>query len=426
MSDDEEEPRLDRRAFLAGGSVALAGAALASAGEAEAQQRSSSGPSTLIVPNGSVLPFQRSGDTKVFHLRAEVFENRFTENLVAECWGYNGSTPGPVIEATDGDRLRIYVTNRLREPTTVHWHGLFVPSGMDGVGGLTQPYIQPGQTYRYELTMNRPGTFMYHSHYDEMTQIALGAVGMIVVHPRAPRGPRPDKQFVLMLHEWTIPIGARRPNPLAMNDFNVLTINGKCFPATDPLVVERGERVRIRFGNLGPMDHHPIHLHGYAWKIVATDGGEIAPSAQWPETTVLVPVGSTRDVEFVANEPGDWAMHCHMTHHIMNQMGHDFPNVTGLRPDEIDARMQAIVPGYMTMGHRGMGGMASMGMPVPDNSIPMVGGPGPYGEIDMGGMFTILKVRERGQRDVEWYAPPDGTLAREATEAELREDGIEP
>jgi FtsP/CotA-like multicopper oxidase with cupredoxin domain len=425
MSEDD----LDRRAFLFGGSIAIVGAALASAPEAsEAQaptRRAARTASRLEVPNGRTLPFREISGVKVFHLVAEPLQNEFAPGLSAECWGYNGSTPGPVIEATEGDRVRIYVTNRLPEPTTTHWHGLFLPSGMDGVGGLNQPYIQPGQTFRYEFDMTRPGTFMYHSHYDEMTQIALGAVGMIVVHPRAARPPRADRDFVIMLHEWAIPAGARRPNPLAMSDFNVLTMNGKCFPATEPLVVERGERVRIRFGNLGPMDHHPIHLHGYAFRTVATDGGPIPESAQWPETTVLVPVGATRDVELVANEPGDWAMHCHMTHHIMNQMGHDAPNTTGVDSREIDRRMGALVPGYMTMGQRGMGGMADMRMPVPPNSIPMLAGPGPYGAIDMGGMFTLLKVRDRAHRDAEWYDPPPDTLVREASDEELRRDGIE-
>lgn len=425
MNEDD----LDRRAFLLGGSIAIVGAALVSEpseGEAQTRARAGASPtSRLEVPNGRTLPFREISGVKVFHLVAEPVQNEFAPGLTAECWGYNGSTPGPVIEATEGDRVRIYVTNRLPEPTTTHWHGLFVPSGMDGVGGLNQPYIQPGQTFRYELDMTRPGTFMYHSHYDEMTQIALGAVGMIVVHPRAARAARADRDFVIMLHEWAIPPGARRPNPLAMSDFNVLTMNGKCFPATEPLMVEQGERVRIRFGNLGPMDHHPIHLHGYAFRTVATDGGPIPESAQWPETTVLVPVGATRDVELVANEPGDWAMHCHMTHHIMNQMGHDAPNTTGVDSREIDRRMGALVPGYMTMGQRGMGGMADMGMPVPPNSIPMLAGPGPYGAIDMGGMFTILKVRDRAHRGAEWYEPPPGTLVREASDEELRRDGIE-
>jgi len=385
-----------------------------------------SGSLSVITPNGESIPSRVIDGVRVFHLRVEEMEHTFTDGLTALCWGVNGLVQANTIEATEGERVRIYVTNRLREPTTMHWHGLFLPSGMDGMSGLSQPPIPVGATFRYEFDLTRPGTFMYHSHYDEMIQIALGVTGMFIVHPR--RGPRPDRDFAIMLHEWKVPLGARRPDPLAMNDFNVLTMNGKAFPATAPLVARRGDRVRIRFGNLSPMDHHPIHLHGYAWKITATDGGPIPVSAQWPETTVLVPVGSTRDVEFVADAPGDWAMHCHMTHHGMNQMGHDFPNTIGVDGDAIDARVSAAgVPEYMTMGAGGMGGMGTMDMPVPENSIPMRGGQGPHGYIDMGGMFTILKVREglTSYDDPGWYAAPEGTMARAATPGELRDDGID-
>ena len=213
----------------------------------------------------------------------------------------------------EGDTVRIYVTNKLPAATTVHWHGLIIPSGMDGVGGLNQHPIEPGETYVYEFKLIQHGTFMYHSHHDEMTQMAMGMMGMIVIHPRKPAGPLPDRDFVMMLSEWSIEPGTNRPDPNAMADFNVLTFNARCFPGTDALVAKQGERVRIRYGNLSAMDHHPVHLHGYAFKVTETDGGPIPKEAQWPETTVLVPTGATRTVEFIADNPGDWAMHCHMT-----------------------------------------------------------------------------------------------------------------
>jgi len=198
----------------------------------------------------------------------------------------------------------------------VHWHGVILPAGMDGVAGLTQKAIPVGQTFKYEFTMRKAGTFMYHPHFDEMVQIALGMVGMIVVHPKRPDGRR-VRDYSLMAHEWMIPIGSRRPDPLAMSDFNVLTFNSKAFPSTEPLVAELGDLVRIRLGNLGPMDHHPIHLHGYKFEVVETDGGRIPKERRWPETTTLVPVGAVRVIEFIADNPGDWAFHCHMTHHVM-------------------------------------------------------------------------------------------------------------
>src|SRR5436309_8020408 len=184
----------------------------------------------VVVPNGRTLPFNVRGGVKIFHLVAEPITHQFAPGLDVQAWGYNGGTPGPLLEAVEGDRVRIYVTNKLAEPTTVHWHGVFVPNGMDGVGGLTQNYIKPGSTYRYEFTFTKPGTFMYHPHFDEMTQIALGMVGMIVVHPKEPESRR-VRDYALMIHEWKVPIGAGRPDPLAMNDFNVLTFNSKSFPA---------------------------------------------------------------------------------------------------------------------------------------------------------------------------------------------------
>ncbi|MEO6603389.1 MAG: multicopper oxidase domain-containing protein, partial [Polyangiaceae bacterium] len=211
-----------------------------------------------------------------------------------------------------------------------------------------------------------------------------------------------------------------------MTDFNLLTMNARVFPGTAPLVCKKGDRVRIRIGNLSAMDHHPIHLHGHHFKVVATDGGTLPLSAQWPETTVLVPTGGSRDVEFIADAPGDWAMHCHMTHHVMNQMGHNVPNMIGVDTRGIAKRARTLLPGYMTMGETGMGDMAGMSMPVPKNSIPMVGGNGPFDVITMGGMFTILKVREKleSYEDPGWYQYPPGSVADVAKAADLARDGV--
>jgi FtsP/CotA-like multicopper oxidase with cupredoxin domain len=378
----------------------------------------------VITPNGSTLPYKVVGGVKVFHLIAEEVDHEFAPGLRARCWGYNGQVHGPTIEAVEGDRLRIYVTNKLPEATTVHWHAVLVPSGMDGVAGLSQKNIDPGETYKYEFKLRQHGTFMYHSHADEMTQIALGMMGMFVIHPRNPTGPRPDRDFALMTSEWRIDVGTMRPNPIEMTDFNVFTFNGRTFPGTAPLVAKYGDRVRIRFGNLSPMEHHPIHLHGFHWKITETDGGQIQESAQWPETTVLVAVGQTRTVEFIADNPGDWAMHCHMTHHTMNQMGHKAPNLIGIGPSKLDKKVSKLLPGYMTMGESGMADMGQMGMPVPPNSIPMVGMEGKHDYIDMGGLFTILKVRENltSYDDPGWYENPPGTLASLASNDELQRD----
>ena len=385
------------------------------------------GAGTVVTPNGASLPGRMIEGVKVFHLVAEPIEHEFLPGLTAECWGFNGRVHGPTLEAVEGDRVRIYVTNRLPAATSVHWHGVLVPNGMDGVGGLTQRVIRPGETFRYEFTLRQHGTFMYHSHHDEMTQMALGLMGLFVIHPRQPVGPRVDRDYAILLSEWKLVPGTRRPDPNEMTDFNILTMNARAFPGTQPLIARRGERVRIRLGNLSAMDHHPIHLHGHSFRVTATDGGDIPESAQWPETMAFVPVGSTRTIEFVANTPGDWALHCHMTHHVMNQMGHGIPNLIGVKAGALDETVRRLLPGYMTMGQSGMGDMGSMGMAVPPNSVPMVGGKGPFDDITMGGMFTILKVRESlsGDGDPGWYEHPAGSVAEAASADELRRDAID-
>ena len=378
----------------------------------------------VVTPNNPKLPWKIVDGVKVFHLVAEEVEHTFAPGLKAKCWGYNGSVHGPTIEAVEGDPVRLYVTNHLLEPTTVHWHGLILPNGMDGVGGLTQHIIAPGETFKYEFTLRQHGTFMYHPHHDEMTQMALGMMGLFIIHPRDP-GQAPDRDFALMLSKWKVTPGTSRPDPLEMTEFNILTMNGAVFPATEPLVVKQGERVRIRLGNLGAMDHHPIHLHGYQFRIAETDGGHLPESAQPVETTVLVPVGSTRSIEFVADQPGDWALHCHMTHHTMNQMGHRAVNLIGVDTTKIDDKIRgALLPGFMQMGSAGFGDAMQMG--APNNSIPMLGGTGPFGAITMGGMFTILKVRPdlNTYDDPGPYQHPAGTVSTVATADDLRRDGI--
>src|SRR3984893_17505368 len=153
----------------------------------------------VITPNGSTLLYKGVGGVKVVHLIAEEADHEFAPGLRAHCWGFNGQVHGPTIEVVEGDRVRIYVTNKLPESTSIHWHGVFVPSGMDGVGGLSQKTIAPGETYKYEFTLRQHGTHMYHSHSDEMTQMALGMMGMFIIHQRNPTDLKADRDFALML-----------------------------------------------------------------------------------------------------------------------------------------------------------------------------------------------------------------------------------
>ena len=310
--------------------------------------------------------------------------------------------------------MRILVTNRLPEHTTIHWHGIFLPNGMDGVGGLTQPHIKPGETYVYEFTLRQHGSFMYHPHADEMVQAAMGMMGMFIIHPKAPREPRVDRDFCFMLHAWDIDPGTYIAKPTTMTEFNMWTFNSRVFPGIDPLVVRKGDRVRIRIANMS-MHDHPIHIHGFAFTVTETEGGQVPRSAQYPEATVNVAVGAIRAMEFVADEPGDWPLHCHKSHHTMNAMGHAVPNMLGVKHDDLDEKIQSLIPGYMAMGEDGMADMAQMHMPLPQNTLPMMMGEGPFGPLEMGGMFTVIKVREglaRDQyRDPGWYVHPAGTVA---------------
>ena len=411
--------RRDFLSTLGGGSAALLATSAGVVADASAAADTAGLPYTPVhTPNGWRLPFRMRDGVKEFHLVAEEVEHEFAPGCVAKCWGYNGTTPGPTLEAVEGDRVRIYVTNRLREETSIHWHGLYLPSGMAGVTGLSQPPIAPGETFAYEFVLQQHGSHMYHPHADELVQLATGMMGMFIIHPRD-GSHHVDRDYTIMLHNWALHPGTYRPDPSIMLDFDLWTFNSKVWPATAPLVARSGERVRIRIANLS-MWNHPIHLHGVQFEVTGGDGGRW-PRTQWQrEVTVLVPVGQIRDIEFDAL-PGDWALHCHMAHHTMNAMGHGIPNMLGVDQREVAARMRALLPGYMPMGRDGMAehaGHVAMGMPNmqgPPNTLPMMTGKGPYGAVDMGGMFTVVKVRDDlardDYRDPGWYAAPRGSVA---------------
>lgn len=397
--------------------VSFLSASAVVAAEAEGEAKLAYTP--VVTPNGVTLPYKLVDGVKEFHLTAEEIMWEFAPGMVAKCWGYNGRTPGPTIEAVEGDRVRIFVTNKLPEPTAVHWHGVLLPSGMDGVAGLSQKAILPGDTFVYEFTLRQHGTQMYHSHGDEMTQIGLGTMGFFIIHPREPEEPKVDRDFAIFLNEWSIPPGTSRPDPNVMTDFDIFTFNSRVFPGTEPLVARKGDRVRVRFGNVG-QESHPIHLHGHSIRITATDGGKIPPQAQWPETTVVVFPGQTRDVEFVATE-GNWAFHCHRRHHPMNPMGHDIPNVLGVALGDLEEKIRSLLPGYMAMGQEGMyyHSEHAKHMEGPKNTLPMMAGEGPYGPVGMGGMFTVLIVREDGNyEDKSWYKDPPGTVSESIRKGE--------
>jgi len=372
--------------------------------------------------NGWTLPFRMKNDWKEFHLVAEPVIREIAPGMKARLWGYNGQSPGPTIEVVEGDKVRLFVTNKLPEHTTIHWHGQRLPNGMDGVGGLTQPQIAPGKTFVYEFEARRPGTFMYHPHADEMTQMAMGMMGMWETHPKNPKSLAGyqdcDRDFCFLLNAYDVEPGSATPKVNTMLDFNLWTWNSRAFPGIDPLVCRQGDRVRVRVGNL-TMTNHPIHLHGHEFIVTQTDGGIVPPSARWPEVTIDIAVGQMRAFEFVATEPGDWAFHCHKSHHTMNAMGHDVPTMIGVDHRDVVSKINKLIPDYMVMGERGMADMGEMEMPLPDNTLPMMTGVGQFGPIEMGGMFTAVKVRKNqakdDYKDPGDYQFPKSTVAYEWT-----------
>ncbi len=374
----------------------------------------------VVTLNGWSLPWRMKNGVKEFHLVAEPVVREIAPGMKAHLWGYNGQSPGPTIEVVEGDKVRIFVTNRLPEVTSVHWHGQPVPNGMDGVSGLTQPAIAPGKTFVYEFEAKRAGSFMYHPHADEMTQMAMGLMGSWVTHPKNPKFMPVDRDFIFLLNAYDIDPGSYTPKINTMLDFNLWTWSSRAFPGIDPLVVRKNDRVRIRVGNL-TMTNHPIHLHGHEFQVTGTDGGWVPPTARWPEVTTDIGVGQMRAIEFVANNPGDWAFHCHKSHHTMNAMGHQVPTLLGVKQDDLVDKISNLVPEYMAMGETGMSEMSEMAammpMPSPENTLPMMSGKGQFGDVNMGGMFSVLKVREglaKGDyKDPGHYQFPKGSMAYE-------------
>ncbi len=405
-------------------------------------------PVRVIVPDlPERLPWTIVGGAKEFHIHCRAVKRELLPNFTLDCWGFNGLMPGPTIEATVGDRVRLVVHNELPESTGIHWHGLEMPVRFDGVPGLTQPPICPGETYAYEFDLHQDGTFFYHSH-DGM-QDAMGMVGLFIVYPREAYEPRVDRDFCLISQEWAVLPGATIPNTMSM-EWNVLTFNGRAGPYVTPLVCRLGERVRIRTLNFSVMDHHPFHLHGLTFWVTGTEGGRMPETAWYPGNTVLIGVAQVREVEFIANNVGDWPFHCHMFHHTMNFMstmvgpmgGHTIQGMrAGLSPTggmgvatggpalsseafgpslgrsmgEQTGSERAV--GTMTVMPRqagaagGHGGHAAMGRDASGRRVPGF----PAGMMDMPAEWTpeqlwkLNKPETRGMRR-DWYAGVEGLM----------------
>jgi manganese oxidase len=338
-------------------------------------------------PDLPKLPPKLVDGVKEFHLVAQPVKRELLPGMVMNQWGFTGTMPGPTLEVTEGDRVRIILTNELPEPTSLHLHGLELPIVVDGVPFVVQDPIMPGKSFTYEFTVIQNGTFFYHAHF--AMQEAIGMMGLLILHPKKAYEPVVDQDFGIIAQEFVIDPASNTPNTTGM-EFNFLTFNGRCGPFCTPLVCKLGNRVRIRIVNFSTADHHPIHMHGHTFWVTGTEGGRIPETAWIPGNNVLVGVAQARDFEFIANNPGDWVMHCHMFHHMMNHMVSGVgPGSRGqAKPGQEDPRYQ--VPGFPQ-------GTGMMAMPTPEEvkrieANPMTRGMRPGWLMGVHGLFTVVRV----------------------------------
>ena len=259
---------------------------------------------------------------KVFDLNISVIEWTILPDQQVEAYAFNRQVPGPRLRVTEGDRVRINVTNDLPEATSVHWHGMILPNKMDGAAEVTQPPIGPGDAFTYEFTAGEAGTYFYHSHKEPDRQQGLGMYGALIVDPKDPARDAAydyDKEVVIQLQEWLERDGYTYPAMLMEGALpNYFTINGKSYPETETVNMGVGERLRIRFIGSNNNFVHPMHVHGGPFEIVETDGNVVPEEARILKDTVNVGPGERYDVIWEAREPGKWLLHCHIPHHTTN------------------------------------------------------------------------------------------------------------
>ena len=307
-------------ALLAGvllGAGGIAGAyahALASRSPTDATMASVLDRASLeqVLAEAEVPP---TGETRRFELAVQATSWELLPGVQTEAVTFNGTVPGPTIRVTEGDTIEIVVRNELDEPTSIHWHGLHVPNDQDGVAGVTQDPIEPGETYTYRFVAPHAGTFMYHAHGPaSREQIDSGLYAPFIIDPQGADPIAADAEYILAIGNWMVGDGMAGMGAMSM-EYNYFTINGKSFPATEPIVVEEGQLVRLRFINPS-QTIHPMHLHGTDMAVVAKDGEPLAEPQRL--NTLDIAQGETYDVVFLADNPGTWLLHCHDLHHASN------------------------------------------------------------------------------------------------------------
>ena len=265
-------------------------------------------------------PSRIEDGVKIYELTVSLIRWEILPGVAVDAYAYNGQVPGPRLNFTQGDRIRIDVTNKLDETTTVHWHGLDVPNEMDGPAGITQDPIQPGATYSYEYTVKQWGTFFYHSHDHADRQQALGLYGALIIDPADPsQQPAADHDYTIQPQEWLNREGLTYPAmPMEGGMPNYFTINGKAYPATETIDMKIGETLKVRFIGSNTVGIHPMHIHGGPFTVVARDGEALAEDQQFKADTINIGPGQRYDVIWNALEPGKWLIHCHINHHTTN------------------------------------------------------------------------------------------------------------
>ena len=260
-------------------------------------------PAKTSGKGNAILQPRLVNGVKVFDITCSEIQWEVTPGQRMRAWAYNGQVPGPQIRVREGDRVRVIVKNRLPESTVVHFHGLEVPNNQDGVPFITQPPIKPGATFTYEFTVPNPGSHMYHSHHNSAKQVGLGLLGAFIVEPKDKTAePQVDVDYVMILNDSA----------------HGYTLNGKGFPATEPISAKRGQTVRIRYMNEG-MQIHPMHLHGMHMTVIAKDGWPVPQP--WKCDTLNIAPGDRWDVLVKCNNPGVWAFHCHILPHAESEHG---------------------------------------------------------------------------------------------------------
>ncbi len=272
-----------------------------------------------VLHGKGMTPDIAADGTKEFTLTAELHDWAPVNGVLTTAWTFNGQVPGPTIRVTEGDHVRIHFINRLPEPSTVHWHGILLPNEMDGVPGLTQDAVQPGGSFDYEFTASHAGTFMYHSHYDDMKQIGSGMYGAFIIDPKATAVPAGTGDLTAQTkydHDYTMLLSGFHVNTAMEEEQDYFTINGVSYPDTPPLDVKKGDTVRIRLINIDTMEPHTMHLHGMDFALVARNGSPLKSVETM--NTVLIGPGETADIALRAEAIGKWVFHCHILDHTMN------------------------------------------------------------------------------------------------------------